>query len=46
MPIAGDVKVLFVKVCVPVNVTFPAADGTSGQILQTDGSGTLSFTTA
>jgi hypothetical protein len=27
-------------------LTFPAADGTSGQILQTDGSGTLSFTTA
>lgn len=29
------------------NVTFtlPAADGTSGQVLQTDGSGTLSFTT-
>ena len=26
-------------------LTFPAADGTSGQILQTDGSGTLSFTT-
>jgi hypothetical protein len=30
------------------NVTFtlPSADGTSGQVLQTDGSGTLSFTTA
>ena len=27
-------------------LTFPAADGTSGQILQTDGSGTLSFTTS
>jgi hypothetical protein len=29
------------------NVTFtlPAADGTSGQVIQTDGSGTLSFTT-
>ncbi len=29
------------------NVTFtlPAADGTSGQVLQTNGSGTLSFTT-
>ena len=27
-------------------LTFPAADGSSGQILQTDGSGTLSFTTA
>ena len=26
-------------------LTFPAADGSSGQILQTDGSGTLSFTT-
>ena len=26
-------------------LTFPAADGTSGQVLQTDGSGTLSFTT-
>jgi hypothetical protein len=26
--------------------TFPAADGTSGQVIQTDGSGTLSFTTA
>ena len=24
MPIAGDVNVLFVKVCVPVNVTLPA----------------------
>ena len=30
------------------NVTFtlPAADGTSGQVIQTDGSGTLSFATA
>ena len=27
-------------------LTFPAADGSSGQILQTDGSGNLSFTTA
>jgi len=27
-------------------LTFPAADGTSGQVLQTDGSGTLSFATA
>ena len=27
-------------------LTFPAADGTSGQILQTNGSGVLSFTTA
>ena len=26
-------------------LTFPAADGSNGQILQTDGSGTLSFTT-
>ena len=26
-------------------LTFPAADGSSGQIFQTDGSGTLSFTT-
>ena len=26
-------------------LTFPAADGSSGQVLQTDGSGTLSFTT-
>jgi succinate dehydrogenase/fumarate reductase flavoprotein subunit len=26
-------------------LTFPNADGSSGQILQTDGSGTLSFTT-
>ena len=26
-------------------LTFPSADGSSGQILQTDGSGTLSFTT-
>ena len=26
-------------------LTFPATDGSSGQILQTDGSGTLSFTT-
>ena len=26
-------------------LTFPAGDGTSGQVLQTDGSGTLSFTT-
>jgi len=27
-------------------LTFPAADGSSGQVLQTDGSGTLSFATA
>ena len=27
-------------------LTFPAGDGTSGQVLQTDGSGTLSFATA
>jgi hypothetical protein len=27
-------------------LTFPAADGTSGQVLQTDGSGVLSFATA
>ena len=27
-------------------LTFPAADGSSGQVLQTDGSGNLSFTTA
>lgn len=28
-----------------VNFTLPSADGTSGQVLQTDGSGTLSFVT-
>jgi len=28
-----------------VTFTLPAADGTSGQVIQTDGSGTLSFTT-
>jgi hypothetical protein len=28
-----------------VNFTLPSADGTSGQVLQTDGSGVLSFTT-
>jgi len=26
-------------------LTFPNADGSSGQVLQTNGSGTLSFTT-
>lgn len=28
-----------------VALTLPSADGTSGQVLQTNGSGTLSFTT-
>lgn len=28
-----------------VALTLPAADGTSGQVLQTNGSGTLSFVT-
>jgi len=27
-------------------LTFPAADGSSGQVLQTNGSGVLSFATA
>ena len=28
-----------------VNLTLPSADGTNGQVIQTNGSGTLSFTT-
>ena len=28
-----------------VSLTLPSADGTNGQVIQTNGSGTLSFTT-
>ncbi|NBW14249.1 MAG: hypothetical protein EBR82_40250 [Caulobacteraceae bacterium] len=30
----------------PANLKYPTADGTAGQIIQTDGAGTLSFTSA
>ena len=30
---------------IAANLTYPTADGTNGQYLQTDGSGTLSFST-
>jgi len=43
--LGGSVNLLGPNTAATVNLTLPSADGTSGQALQTNGSGTLSFAT-